>query len=68
MAGVGATCALSPRPVVKRLVFVSVWCVIAIVAAVGARWDWFCEGQGGGSRDSHPWAQTHRDIFLDSVV
>ena len=33
------------------------------VAAVGARWDWFCDGRGGGRRDSHPRFPRVRDIF-----
>ena len=35
------------------------------VAAVGARWDWFCDGRGGGRRDSHPFFPRTRDIFTD---
>lgn len=37
------------------------------VAAVGARWDWFCDGRGGGRRDSHPWLPGLRDIFPELV-
>ncbi len=36
-----------------------------VVAAVGARWDAFCDGRGGGRRDSHPWFDTRRNVFLD---
>jgi glycosyltransferase involved in cell wall biosynthesis len=35
------------------------------VAASGARWDWFCDGRGGGRRDSHPRVTLERDVHDD---
>ncbi|MEY2878521.1 MAG: hypothetical protein RLZZ15_901, partial [Verrucomicrobiota bacterium] len=35
------------------------------VAAVGGRWDWFCDGRGGGRRDSHPFVPRVRDVYDD---
>ncbi|MBI3879577.1 MAG: glycosyltransferase [Verrucomicrobia bacterium] len=35
------------------------------VAAVGARWDWFCDGRGGGRRDSHVRVRREREVFFD---
>jgi glycosyltransferase involved in cell wall biosynthesis len=32
------------------------------IAAVGARWDWFCDGRGGGRRDSHPFFPRTRAV------
>lgn len=39
----------------------------AAVAAVGARWDWFCDGRGGGRRDSHPRWPRQRRIERDLI-
>lgn len=39
----------------------------AAVAAIGGRWDWFCDHRGGGRRDSHPFFPRTRDVSDDML-